>query len=154
MGCLVLLIIVIGLPAAEFHVLGIVAREIGFWDTVFLVVMSAVFGAYLARHQGQVVLARVQQCLAEGRVPTLEMVDGLLIFLGGLLFVFPGFISDAAGFILVFPLTRWIVRWLAVSGFKMKVGQAQTRPFARPSREAGAPHSIDRGNVTDAEVIE
>ena len=154
MGCLLLLVIIVGLPVAEFMVIGKVAAQIGFWDTIILLILSALFGSYLAKHQGKVVLSRIQQCLTEGRLPTLEMVDGLLIFLGGLLFVFPGFISDILGLILVFPLTRWIVRWFVLAGFQVRGQNAQRFSRPTPSAEQKRPQGIDKGGAVDAEVVE
>jgi UPF0716 protein FxsA len=154
MGCLVFLVIIIGFPMAEFMVMGKVAAQIGFWDTAILLILSALFGTYLAKHQGKVVLLRIQQCVAEGRTPTLEMVDGLLIFLGGLLFVFPGFISDILGFVLIFPLTRWIVRWFVLAGMQIRVNNPHK--FKRPVASSGPqrPQGMDKGLAVDAEVVE
>jgi UPF0716 protein FxsA len=157
MGCLIFLLIIVGLPTVEIMVMGKVAAQIGFWDTVVLLILSAVFGTYLAKHQGKVVLLRVQQCMAEGRLPTREMVDGLLIFLGGLLFVFPGFVSDALGLILVFPLTRWIIRWFVIANFQMQVKHPQSsQGFRRktPPSESKGPLGLDKGRAVDAEVVE
>ena len=154
MGCLLLLIIFIGLPVAEIMVIGKVAAQIGFWDTIILLILSAVFGSYLAKHQGKVVLQRIQQCMMEGRVPTLEMVDGLLVFLGGLLFVFPGFISDILGLILVFPLTRWIVRWFVLAGLKVQVQNPRGFQRQTPPLRPKGPPGLDKGHAVDAEVVE
>lgn len=154
MGCLFLLIIIVGLPVAEIAVMNRVAAQIGFWDTLVLLVLFGVFGTYLAKHQGKVVLARIQQCLAEGRQPSVEMVDGLLIFLGGVLFVFPGFISDILGVLCVFPLTRWVIRWFVLMGFKVHTSGAP-RPAPRANgRPVNKPGGIDRGHAVDAEVVE
>ena len=154
MGCLVFLFIIIGFPALEIMVMGKVAAQIGFWDTVFLLVLSAGFGSYLAKHQGQVVLLRIQQCLAEGRQPTLEMVDGLLIFLGGLLFIFPGFVSDALGLLLIFPLTRWGIRWMVIAGFRMRVQTSQGFHRSVEPIEPKDPLGLDKGRAVDAEVVD
>ena len=154
MGCLVLLIVIIGFPMVEIMVMGKVAAQIGFWDTAILLILSAVFGTYLAKHQGKVVLLRIQQSMAEGRVPTLEMVDGFLIFLGGLLFIFPGFISDILGLILVFPLTRWIVRWFVLAGMQVRVQDAQRFKRPTPPPDLKGPREMDKGHAVDAEVVE
>jgi len=154
MGCLVFLVLIIGLPMAEFTVMGKVADQIGFWDTAIFLILSGVFGIYLAKHQGNVVLSRVQQCMAEGRLPTLEMVDGLLIFLGGILFGFPGFISDILGLILVFPLTRWIVRWFVLAGMQMQVNAPGRPKPSVASSGSQRPQGMDKGHAVDAEVVE
>jgi len=154
MGCLVLLIVIIGFPMAEFMAMGKVAAELGFGDTAILLILSALFGTYLAKHQGKVVLVRIQQCMAEGRLPTMEMVDGFLIFLGGLLFVFPGFISDILGLVLIFPLTRWIVRWFVLAGMQMQDrGGRRFKAPVPPSGPKGA-QGMDKEQAVDAEVVE
>ncbi len=154
MGCLLLLLLFVAFPVAEFTVTMKVAAHIGLWDTVILLVFSAFWGTYLAKHQGMVVMSRIQACLAQGRVPTQEMLDGFLVFLGGVLFVFPGFISDIMGLVLVFPPTRWVVRYFVVAGFRGHVtpssGEgAPVRPASRRTTEG-----IGRGPVEDAEVVE
>ncbi len=154
MGCLLLLLLIIGLPMAEIAVIKLVASQIGGWDTFFLLVFSAVFGTYLAKHQGAVVLSRVQQSLTAGRAPTIEMIDGLLVFMGGLLFVFPGFVSDAMGLLLIFPFTRWLIRLIVVACFKVKSQDSSpVQPQPSASRVDAGSHK-DRAGVVDAEVVE
>ncbi len=163
MGLMVLLIFLC-LPVAEIWVLNRVGSILGFWDTLFLLILSGVFGVYLAKLQGKAVLLKVQRCLAEGRAPTTEMMDGLLIFLGGVLFVIPGFITDGIGLLLIFPPTRWLIRyWISKStaaGFMAqqasgRFGGSQsaarsTRGSQGPAQEIPRP----RGTVQDAEIID
>ncbi len=154
MGCLLLLMVVVGLPMAEISVIRKVAAQIGGWDTFFLLIFSAVMGTYLAKHQGAMVLRRVQQCLAEGRVPTIEMVDGLLVFFGGVLFISPGFITDGLGLLLIFPLTRWLICWIILAKFQVS-RQRHSEPRQQPSASRVDAHSKkDRSGVVDAEVVE
>jgi UPF0716 protein FxsA len=157
MGCLILLILLVGFPAAEFWAISKVAAQIGFWDTIILLILSAVFGAYLAKHQGNAVLVRIQRSIMEGRAPTFEMVDGVLIFLGGVLFIIPGFISDIIGFFLIFPLTRWLVRSFVLLALKARVQAGGFKPQARPAKAETAQdprQGIDRGRAVDAEMVE
>jgi UPF0716 protein FxsA len=146
--------IVLLFPVAEVYVLIKVGALIGFWDTFFLLVFSAVFGAYLAKVQGKIALQRIQACLLEGRIPTKEMVDGVLIFIGGLLFVFPGFISDALGLLLIFPPTRFLVRILFLGNMKANLKTYRPQgPGEGRSTERGR-GSIGRTGVQDAEIVE
>ncbi len=154
MGCFLLFILIVGFPVAEVMVMGKVAAQIGFLDMIVLLILSAVFGSYLAKHQGKVVISRIQQCMIEGRQPTLEMVDGLLVFLGGILFVFPGFISDILGLFLVFPVTRWAVRWFVIAGFRMKVPQSPKFQRSTASANVKPVQGMDKGHAVDAEVVE
>ncbi len=154
MGCLLLLFFLVFFPYAEFVVMGKVAARIGVLQTILLLFSSAVLGSSLAKHQGMVILQRIQASLAERRPPTVEMVDGLLVFLGGVLFVLPGFISDILGLILVFPLTRVLVRWFVLRGFQAHILSSGNQAVGATS-PAGAPGpSINKGGAVDAEVIE
>jgi len=140
-------------PVAELFVLMRVGSRIGIWDTLFLLLFSGILGGYLARIQGQLALQRIQRCLNEGQMPTLEMLDGVLVFIGGLLFIFPGFISDAFGLLLIFPVTRWIIRGLIFQGIRTNLQARQgasgrSRPPKSPQRPK--PHE----DISDAEIIE
>ncbi|MEI8012540.1 MAG: FxsA family protein [Candidatus Omnitrophota bacterium] len=155
MGCFFLCVFFITFPIAEFNIMLKVAAHIGFWDTFVLCVFSALMGLYLAKHQGIVVMTRMQACLSEGRPPTREMLDGLLVFLGGILFVLPGFLSDALGLILVFPLTRALVRMALIAGFKGRLASASAvaEGQVKPVQKSVA-GQVDRGAVEDAEVLD
>ena len=161
---LVILMIFIGLPVAEIWLIMKVASILGFWDTLFLLIFSAFFGVYLARMQGALALQKVQQCLAEGRMPATEMFDGILLFLGGILFVIPGFITDGIGLLLIFPPTRWCIKWLLArnTSFRFTAGQSAGRPSGFPAGDVPLPQTkpaardsrVPRGNVQDAEIVE
>ncbi|NHZ48884.1 FxsA family protein [Nitratidesulfovibrio liaohensis] len=93
-------------PFLEFYVLVEVGARIGAFNAVLLVILFAMVGVWLARTQGMGTLARIQQSLAQGVLPADEMLDGLFLLLAGLLMVFPGFVSDAFGVLLLLPPVR------------------------------------------------
>ncbi|MDR3043031.1 MAG: FxsA family protein [Desulfovibrio sp.] len=93
-------------PFLEFYVLVEVGARIGAFNAVLLVILFAMVGVWLARTQGMGTLARIQQSLAQGVLPADEMLDGLFLLLAGLLMVFPGFVSDAFGILLLLPPVR------------------------------------------------
>ena len=106
-----LLLLFIGLPLIEIYFLIQVGGEIGALPTIGLSVLTAVIGTALVRHQGFGVLARVRALTDRGEVPALEMLDGALILVAGLFLLLPGFLTDAAGFLLLVPLIRrWMLR--------------------------------------------
>lgn len=153
MGFLIFWLIVL-FPVAEVYVLIKVGSRIGFWDTLTLLIFSAVFGSYLAKIQGQKALQKIQICLAEGRMPTHEMVDGVLIFIGGLLFVFPGFISDGLGLLLIFPPTRFLIRLFFLGSMRGNLKTYSSngpRPGPSSSRKD---RPIGRDGAQDAEIVE
>ena len=116
MMLIVLLLIVA--PIIEIYVAIQVAHVIGGWETIALMFLMGVLGAWLLKMQGLVVLARISEAVAEGRPPAKEMVDGLLILVAGALMIAPGFVGDAIGLVLLFPPTRALVRMPITSRLK------------------------------------
>jgi len=88
------------------YVLIEVGSEIGALPTILISIFTAVLGASLVRMQGVSVLLRVQKTLARGEVPALEMLEGALLMMAGIMLLFPGFITDAIGFLLLVPPLR------------------------------------------------
>jgi len=103
---LILLLIIVGVPILELMLLIEVGKYIGAIYTVGLVIVTAAIGITLVRMQGYAALTRAQASLDENRLPVGEAVDGVfLLFAGGLL-LFPGFITDAIGLLLLIPIVR------------------------------------------------
>ena len=108
MFLLVLLFIVI--PIAELYVIIQVGESIGLWPTLLLLLLDAVLGSLLLRHQGRGAWRRFNEALAQRRFPGKEVADGVLIVIGGTLLLAPGFITDIFGIFLLIPPTRAIAR--------------------------------------------
>ncbi|GAA0689719.1 membrane protein FxsA [Marinobacterium maritimum] len=104
MRFLFLLFIII--PIIEITVLIQVGQAIGAWYTVGLVLLSAFIGVNMLRHQGLSTLARAQQRMNQGEVPGQEMVEGIVLAVGGALLVTPGFVTDVIGFSCLIPGIR------------------------------------------------
>lgn len=107
---LVLILVFIVAPLVELAVIVQVADSIGVGNTIGLLIVVSVLGAWLAKREGLGVLQRIQAALDRGQTPSTEVVDGGLILLAGALMIAPGFISDVLALTLLFPLTRAIVR--------------------------------------------
>lgn len=105
-----LLALFILVPLVEMLILIGLGDWLGFWPTIGLVIVTGFFGASLARAQGVRALGRIQGELAAGRVPTDEMVDGLLVLVGGIVLLTPGLLTDLAGLALMVPAVRAWVR--------------------------------------------
>lgn len=74
--------------------------------TISVIVGTGVIGAKLARSQGLSVLAAIRDCLAQGKVPTSELAEGVLVLIGGILLLTPGYLTDVIGLSFLFPVTR------------------------------------------------
>ena len=100
-------------PAAEIYVLVTVGGMLGVLPTIALVILTALAGAHLARMQGLSVMLRIRENLDQGFMPAEELLDGLLIFLAGMVLLTPGFLTDIAGLLILFPATRNMFKmWL------------------------------------------
>ena len=108
-----LALLFIGLPLLELYILIKIGSRLGAFLTIGLVIFTALLGLLLARFEGLRTLHQIRQSLSQGIVPAEEMVDSVLIFVGGVLFVVPGVITDIAALVLLIPFTRTIFkRWL------------------------------------------
>jgi UPF0716 protein FxsA len=110
LGLLFLLFIFV--PLVEIYFLIQVGSVIGAIPTIGLVVFTALLGAMLLRFQGMTTLQRTRMSMAQGQVPALEMLEGVLLLFAGILLLTPGFFTDAIGFaFLVPPLRQALVLW-------------------------------------------
>ena len=93
-------------PLVELYLIIEVGSVIGALWTVFLVVMTAVLGVTLLRIQGFNTLNRARQNMEAGTLPAMEMMEGMMLAVGGALLITPGFITDSLGFLCLIPFTR------------------------------------------------
>ena len=108
-----LLFLFILVPLLELYILIKIGGYLGAFPTVALVVFMALLGIVLARFEGLRTLQQIRHSLAQGIVPAEEMVDGVLIFIGGILLIIPGVLTDLFALVLLIPYTRTIFkRWL------------------------------------------
>jgi UPF0716 protein FxsA len=107
---LLLIVLFIVVPIAELYVIIQVGELIGLWPTLALLLADALLGSFLLKHQGRGAWRRFNAALAQRRFPGREVVDGLLIVVGGTLLLTPGFLTDIAGLVLLIPPSRAVVR--------------------------------------------
>ncbi len=101
------------IPIIEIYLLIEIGSIFGALTAITLVILTGFLGAFMARMQGLQTLFRIQESLREGRMPSGELLDALLIVIAGLVLLTPGFLTDSAGFLLLIPTTRnSIISWL------------------------------------------
>ena len=101
------------IPIIEIYLLIEIGSMFGALTAVTLVILTGFLGAFLARMQGLQTFYRIQKSLREGRMPSGELLDALLIVIAGLVLLTPGFLTDSAGFLLLIPATRNSIKyWL------------------------------------------
>jgi UPF0716 protein FxsA len=105
-----LVVIFIGVPFAEIYVLLQVGHAIGVLNTLALLILVSIVGAWLAKREGIGVIRRMQAALEAGRVPGKELIDGFLILMAAALMLTPGFLTDICAIFLLLPPVRAVVR--------------------------------------------
>ena len=101
------------MPILELAVLLEVHQAVGFGQTIAIVIITGVVGAFLAKAQGLIVVSQIRRDLAEGRMPAPRLMDGVMILIAGVLLITPGLITDTIGFLLLVPAVRSAIRtWL------------------------------------------
>ena len=101
------------IPIIEIYLLIEIGSIFGALTAIILVILTGFLGAFMARMQGLQTLFRIQESLREGRMPSGELLEALLIVISGLVLLTPGFLTDSAGFLLLIPTTRnTIISWL------------------------------------------
>jgi len=111
LGRVILLFTIV--PLVELFILIKIGSQIGALNTVVLVIATAMLGAMLARMEGLRTLQQIQSSLSQGHIPAEELIDGVLIFAGGILLITPGILTDLFALVLLFPYTRMhFKRWL------------------------------------------
>lgn len=100
----------VAVPIVELAILIRLGKAIGVFETVYIVVATAVLGAYLARAQGASALEDIRRDMSEGRTPAEPVMDGLLILAGAVALLTPGLVTDLAGFAVLVPFTRRIIK--------------------------------------------
>ena len=98
------------IPIAELAVIIKVGGEIGALNTIAVLVVVSVVGAWLVKREGLGVLRRVQDQLARGVLPARELTDGFMIMLAGALMLTPGFLTDLVAIGLLLPPVRAAIR--------------------------------------------
>jgi len=148
-----LFILFVVLPIAEIMLLINVSASIGGWNTFFIVIVTAAFGAYFVRQQGFALIQQIQAKLSSGQAPSTEMAQAMLLLVAGVLLITPGFITDALGFLFTLPFSRAPIASFLMS--KVKIKQAGNVHFTQsdfnqqPTRE-----QFDDGETIDGEYTD
>lgn len=113
------------IPVLELAVFLRLHEAVGLMNTLGLIVITGFTGAVLARAQGMIVLMEIQRDLAEGRMPAPRLIDGMMILIAGVLLITPGLITDIAGFLLLVPFVRTLLRAWMKSRFERMIREGQ-----------------------------
>ena len=110
-------------PVVELALLIRVGQTLGVLPTVAIVVATGAAGALLARSQGLLALRRLQHALSAATSPGEEIFDGVMILIGGLLLLTPGFLTDLIGFAALLPGTRGVLKETVRRQVRRRIGR-------------------------------
>lgn len=150
------LALVVWLVVEIAAVVGVV-QLVGVWWTLLAFVLLSALGVWLLRREGRRTWVALREALRSGQMPSREIADAALVFVGGLLLTLPGFVSDVVGLVFVLPFTRPIARIgleavvarrLLAAGLPVAPGEARVR--RSPRREG----RDDGGEVVEGEIVD
>jgi UPF0716 protein FxsA len=127
----------------------------GLWPTIGMVILTAMVGSALLRHQGLAALTFVKETMNVGKLPVNKLFDGLCLLVAGVFLLTPGFLTDGFGFLLLLPIFRSGLRRLMAArlkdrgGFNMHMNtgsKQQSRHSYNPSVIDGEFHEIEPNN--------
>ena len=101
-----LLLLFISIPLIEIYLFIKVGSFIGAFNTISLILITAIIGVVYARYEGFNTLKSGMSQLVKNQLPVYEIVSGAALAFAALLLIFPGFATDFLGFLLIFPPTR------------------------------------------------
>ncbi len=115
------------IPVIELALLIKVGSIIGTMNTISIVILTAVIGAYMVRSEGLGVMSRIQANMQEGIFPAEELINGMMILLAGALLLTPGFFTDVIGFFMVIPVSRNFLKRIARRYIEKKMSSGEFR---------------------------
>ena len=146
-------LLVLVLSFGELYLLILVAEKTSVLTTLLLCVLTGVLGGGLVRFQGFQTWREIRQALSRGRLPTLEIVSGLILIVIGTLLLTPGFITDTAAFLMLIPALRALAarRVLGYLGKRVKVGTFGSRPQSRDAGPEGIVIEVEAEEADDGD---
>ena len=104
-----LLLTIILVPIIEIYLFIKIGSQIGAFNTISLIFITALIGVFYARYEGLNTIRSGFSQLIKNELPAYEIISGAAIAFAALLLILPGFATDLTGFLLIFPLTRKLI---------------------------------------------
>ncbi|WDD98256.1 FxsA family protein [Thalassomonas actiniarum] len=161
----ILFLLFIAVPIIEIMVLMQVGAFLGAWPTIAIVILTAWFGAKKVRQQGLATLSSVQTKMAQGQMPSDEIVAGVLLLVSGVLLLTPGFVTDFFGLALLVPQFRQalikavqqkiVVSQVARGGFSHQSQHfSQSQGFSQTHEQAPGQDFIEKSRGQSGHTLE
>ena len=103
------LLAVILIPIAEIYLFIKIGSQIGAFNTISLIFLTAIIGIYYAKYEGLNTLKSAIKQTLQNEIPIYEIVSGAALAFAAILMIIPGFLTDLIGFLLLIPFSRKII---------------------------------------------
>tara|TARA_B100001564_G_scaffold221674_1_gene186809 strand:+ start:112 stop:516 length:405 start_codon:yes stop_codon:yes gene_type:complete len=100
------ILIILLVPIIEIYLFIKIGSQIGAFNTISLIIITAVFGLYYAKYEGLNTLKSGVQQIVKNELPIYEIISGAALAFAALLMILPGFLTDIIGLLIIFPWTR------------------------------------------------
>jgi UPF0716 protein FxsA len=129
------ILFIITIPLIEIYLLIKVGSTIGAFNTIFLILFTAVTGVYFAKISGIKAMKSGFSQLVKNELPVYEIISGAALALAAVLLIIPGFLTDFIGFLLIFPITRKLL----INSISIRINKKKDK---------------DKGNTIEGDVEE
>ena len=103
------LLLLIGIPVIEIYLFIKLGSQIGAFNTILLIFVTAFFGIVYARYEGFNTLRSGMSQMVKNELPVYEIISGAALAFAALLLILPGFATDFIGLLIIFPPTRKLI---------------------------------------------
>ena len=103
------LLSIILIPVLEIYLFIKIGSQIGAFNTILLIFITAIIGVYYAKYEGLNTIRSGFMQMIKNQVPAYEIISGAAIAFAAILLIIPGFATDLIGFLLIFPFTRKLI---------------------------------------------
>ena len=114
------LLSIILIPILEIYLFIKIGSQIGAFNTILLIFLTAVIGIYYAKYEGLNTIRSGFMQIVKNQTPAYEIISGAAIAFAAILLILPGFATDFLGFLLIFPITRKLIFGNLSNKFKKK----------------------------------
>jgi|TARA_B110000438_G_scaffold82760_1_gene82502 UPF0716 protein FxsA len=104
-----LLLLLIGIPIIEIYLFIKIGSQIGAFNTISLIFITAFLGIVYARYEGFNTLRAGMSQMVKNELPVYEIISGAALAFAALLLILPGFATDLLGLLIIFPPTRKLI---------------------------------------------
>ena len=106
MNSVILVILIV--PIIEIYLFIKIGSQIGAFNTIFLIFITAIVGFYYAKYEGLNTLKSAIKQIVQNEIPIYEIISGAALTFAAFLMILPGFLTDIIGLLIIFPWTRQI----------------------------------------------